>query len=132
MELSIFFAKLLGIYLLVMAADLLLRRHELEGAMKDFASSKGLLVFSGSTSLLLGLALVLGHPVYQFDWQGLITLIGYILILRGVGRIAFPTHLQKNIVSFFHREYWSLFLVVLVLGAFLTYKGFSTTMNWCH
>ena len=48
MELSIFLAKLLGIYSLIVGVDLLLRRHELAGAVKDFASSKGLLVLSGS------------------------------------------------------------------------------------
>src|SRR5579885_3255115 len=102
MELSIFLAKFLGLYLLIVSADLLLRRHELEGAVKDFASSKGLLVFSGSISLLAGLAIVIGHPVYEANWRGLITLFGYLLIVKGIMRVAFPTRLQKRIVSFFH------------------------------
>ncbi len=125
MELSIFLAKLLGIYLLIIAADLLFRRHELEGAVKDFASSKGLLVFSGSLSLLLGLAIVIAHPVYQMNWQGFITFVGYLLILRGLWRIAFPTRLQKKLVSCFHRGYWGILLILVVLGAYLTYLGFT-------
>jgi hypothetical protein len=125
MELSIFLAKWLGLYLLIVAADLLLRRHELEGAVRDFASSKGLLVFSGSISLLIGLAIVIAHPVYEGDWRGFITLLGYLIILRGAVRVAFPTHLQKRILSFFHRSYWAVFLILLIVGVYLTYSGFT-------
>jgi len=126
MELSIFLAKLLGLYLLIVAADLLLRKHELEGAVRDFASSKGLLVFSGSISLLLGLAIVIAHPVYEMNWRGLITLLGYLLIFRGIMRVAFPTRIQKKIVSVFHKGYWAILIILAVLGIYLTYCGFTS------
>ena len=125
MELSIFLARLLGLYLLIVAADLLLRRHELQGVVKNFASSKGLLVFSGSFSLLLGLAIAIAHPVYEVNWRGFITLLGYLLIARGTLRVAFPTRQQKKLVSFFHQRYWTIFLILLIFGIYLTYSGFS-------
>lgn len=125
MELSIFLAKLMGIYLLIIAADLLIRGREFEGAVKDFARSKGLLFFSGSLSLLFGLAIAIGHPVCSHDWRGLITLIGYLLILRGVMRVAFPSYLQKILVSVFRKGYWVIFLIVLIIGLYLTYMGFN-------
>ncbi len=128
MDLSLFLAKLLGLYLLIMALDLLFRRHELEGAVKDFAASKGLLVSSGSMSLLLGLAIVISHPVYTGDWRGLITLIGYLLILRGIMRVAFPSRIQKRLVTFFHQGYWVILLIIFVLGIYLTYTGFRSEM----
>lgn len=125
MEHSIFLARLLGLYLLIVAGDLILRRRELESAVKDFASSKGLLVFSGSVSLLFGLAIVLAHPVYEWNWRGLITLIGYLVIVRGAHRMAFPKSLKKRMVALFHRRWRIIFLVLLILGAYLTYWGFA-------
>jgi len=125
MALSIFLAKLFGLYLLIVALDLLVRRHELEGAVKDFVSSKGLLFFSGSISLFLGLAIVIAHPIYEWSWRGLITLLGYLLIIKGIMRVAFPTRLQKSMISLFHRGYWGLFVVLLILGVYLTYSGFA-------
>jgi Na+/melibiose symporter-like transporter len=125
MELSIFLAKLLGLYLLIVAADLLLRKHELEKALKDFASSKGLLVFSGSMSLLIGLTITIAHPIYTQDWRGLITLVGYVLIFRGVIRMVFPSFLQKRIVPLFHKRHLIIVLILLVVGGYLTYSGFS-------
>lgn len=128
MELSMFLAKLLGLYMLVVAADLLFRRRELEGAVRDFASSKGLLVFSGSVSLLLGLAIVIGHPYYEMNFQGLITLLGYLLVLRGIWRMAFPSRIQKKMLSCFQKGHKGIFLLILILGAYLTYVGFNGAM----
>jgi hypothetical protein len=124
MELSIFLAKLLGLYLLIVAAELLLRKDEIAGAVKDFASSKGLILFSGSISLLLGLAIVIAHPIYEANWQGLITFLGYLLVLRGVWRMAFPSRMQKKMVSCFEQGYRGIFLIFLILGVYLTYLGF--------
>jgi len=126
MELSVFLAKLFGIYLLIAVADVVLRRREIEGAVKDFASSKGLLVFSGSLSLLLGLAIAIAHPVFESNWRVVITLLGYLLIVRGILRLAFPTRIQKKIVSLFNRRYWVIVSLLLILGIFLTYSGFCT------
>jgi hypothetical protein len=128
MELSMFLAKLLGVYFLIVAAELLIRRRELEGAIKDFASSKGLLFFSGSISLLLGLAIVIGHPVYESDYRIVISLLGWLLILRGVWRMAFPSHVQKKMASCFHKGYKVIFLIALVLGIYLTYMGYNGAM----
>jgi len=125
MGLSIFLAKLLGVYLLIIAADMLFRKSELEKAVKDFASSKGLLVFSGSISLFVGLAIIFGHPIYEKNWHGLITLLGYLLVIRGVMRFAFPSYLQKKFASLFHKRYWLVFIILLVLGFYLTYMGFT-------
>lgn len=129
MALSIFLAKLLGLYFLLIATDLLLRKNELKQAVKDFASSKGLLVLSGSNSLLFGLAIVISHPIYEINWQGFITILGYLLILRGIYRVAFPSTFQKMLVSFFHREYWSLFLVLCTLGIYLAYSGATAALE---
>lgn len=126
MELSIFLAKLLGLYLLIVAAELLVRKHEIAGAVKDFASSKGLILFSGSISLLLGLAIVIAHPIYEATWQGLITFLGYLLVLRGVWRMTFPSRMQKKMVSCFEHGYRGIFLIFLLLGVYLTYLGFSS------
>ncbi len=124
MEFSIFLARLFGIYLLVMAADFLFRRHEIEKAVKDFASSRGLLMFSGSNSLFVGLIVILTHPIYEPSWRGIITLLGYLLIVRGIIRVAFPSYIQKKLVSFFRRGYWVVFAILFVLGLYLTYSGF--------
>ena len=128
MELSMFLAKLLGLYMLIVAVELMARRHEFEGAVRDFASSKGLIVFSGSVSLILGLAIAIGHPIYEFNFRGLITLIGYLLILRGMWRMAFPSRLQKKMFACFHQGYKECVIILVIIGIYLTYTGFQDMM----
>ena len=128
MELSLFLAKLLGLYMLIVAVELIARRHEFEGAVRDFASSKGLIVFSGSVSLILGLAVAIGHPVYEFNFRGLITLVGYILILRGIWRMAFPSRIQKKMAACFHQGYKEFLIILIIVGIYLTYSGFNQAM----
>jgi hypothetical protein len=125
MILSIFLAKLLGIYMLIAAAELVLRRREVESAMREMAHCKGFLAYSGSVSLLLGLAIVIAHPVYDKGWRELITLIGYILVIRGVIRCAFSAYYQKKFLPFYHQKYRAVFLILLVVGLYLTYMGFT-------
>jgi hypothetical protein len=129
MELSLFLAKLLGVYMLIVSVELMARRREFEGAVRDFASSRGLIVFSGSVSLILGLAIAIGHPVYEFNFRGLITLLGYLLILRGMWRMAFPSRLQKKMADCFHQGYKEILIILIVLGIYLTYSGFSQSMD---
>ncbi len=128
MELSVFLAKLLGVYMLIVAVELILRRHEFEGAARDFAASKGLIVFSGSISLILGLAVVIGHPIYEFNFRGLITLLGYLLILRGTWRMSFPSRIHKKMAACFHQGYKECLIILIILGVYLTYTGFNQVM----
>ena len=125
MELSVFLAELLGIYMLIMTLDVLFRRKELDKAVKELVSSKALLVLSGSLSLLAGLAIVIGHPIYTFDWRGLITFLGYLSIIRGILRVSFPSMLQKILLTMFRKGYWAIICIMLVLSLYLTYAGFN-------
>lgn len=125
MDLSIFLAKLIGIYLLIIVLELILRKKEMKKSIKNFSESKGLLIFSGSISLLLGLAIVISHPIYDLDWEGLITLLGYVLIARGVIRFTFPSYLQKKMGKIFQQNYWLLCILLAILGTYLTYSGFT-------
>ena len=125
MELSIFLAKLLGLYMLIVAAEMLIRKHEFESAVRDFASSKGLILFSGSLSLIVGLAVAIGHPVFEMGFRGLITLLGYLMILRGIWRMACPSRFQENVVACFHKRYLWIVIILIILGAYLAYAGYT-------
>lgn len=125
MELSIFLAKLLGVYMLIVATEMLLRKQEFESAVRDFASSKGLILFSGSISLIVGLAITIGHPVFEMGFRGLITILGYLMILRGIWRMAFPSRVQHKIVTCFHKGYIWIVLIFLILGGYLAYAGYN-------
>ena len=49
-----------------------------------------------------GIAMAIGHSVWELNWRGLITLLRYLCIVKGVVRIGFPdmpkkmNHLKKK------------------------------------
>lgn len=112
--------------MLVVAAIMVLRKNQMALTINELLSSRSLLMFAGSINLLFGLAIAIGHPIWELTWRGLITLIGYISVLKGVMRIAFPD--QENEVGKILMQgmgYWIVCIVVVLIGAFLTYYGFG-------
>lgn len=125
MLLSIFLAKLIGLYMLAIAAIMLLRKSSFEESAKEVVSSRGLLIFAGTINLLIGIAIAIGHPILALDWRGLITFLGYLSIVQGVMRLAFPERVQEIGTTIFNGKwYWVIVGVVTLIGLFLTYKGF--------
>ncbi|MDR3624933.1 MAG: hypothetical protein P4L16_07335 [Chlamydiales bacterium] len=125
MTLSLFLAKLFGVYMLIAATIWATRKKELEGIIKELIASKALLFYSSLFDLLMGLAIVIGHPIWEANWRGLITLIGYLLTFRGIIRFAFTAQVQKFATGFIRYGYWIAFTVWLLLGLCFVYHGFE-------
>jgi uncharacterized membrane protein HdeD (DUF308 family) len=128
MDMSMFLAKLVGLYFLVIALDLLLRRHDLKEVSKDFATSKRVLMMSGSVSLVLGLVILINNPMLSMDCKGLLSLVGYLMVIKSISRVVFAEHFHKKMPHMIHKCHGCCFVVALVIGALLTYCGFSGTM----
>lgn len=124
MEISSFIAKFWGLYLLIMAALMLVRKEQVSAVIRECILSKPFLVFSGIISLFFGLAIVLIHPVWEMNWRIAITLLGYLALVVGIVRIGFTGFVQKRALVILQKGYWTLFFVSLLLGAYLTYHGF--------
>ena len=125
MMVSAFLAKLLGIYFLICGLIMIFRKRQVESTGKELASSKSALAVSAEFSLIFGLVIAIDHSIWQWSWRGLITLIGYLLILRGIVRFAFPAQVKKMATRVLDKSYWLAVLITLILGLYLTYCGFT-------
>lgn len=123
MELSLFLAKLIGLYFLAVALIALVRREQFLSTMKSMLSSTGLIAFSGFISLIAGIAILIGHPIWEVSWRGLITLIGVLAVIQGFARAGFTSLVQSKL-SKFENAYWYIVVVLIILGGYLTYSGF--------
>lgn len=123
MDLSIFLARFLGFYFLIVAVIGLIRKKQFETLLIDTVSSKSLLAFTGILSLLFGLAIAIAHPVWEWNWRGLITLLAYLSIVKGVIRLAFPSEAHEWILKWVHKGYWTMIAILAVLGLYLAYYG---------
>lgn len=127
MDLSLFLSKLLGLYLTITCGLFLLYpRKEVQALLEAFTQDTALIVFSGAMTLLLGLALVIGHPIWEWSFRGVITVLGWITVLKGVLRLGFP-QVTRRLAASAVRQLWYTPLIVLfaLIGVWLTYVGFT-------
>ena len=128
MNLTRFYAKLLGLWLLIAVAGMLLNRDALLSTMTALFSDPALMFVSGAFAVVIGLTIVISHN----RWSGgaaavLVTLYGWGALLKGVLLLWLPPPAQLPYYRALHfDEYFYAYCVVaLILSAYLTYAGFS-------
>jgi putative exporter of polyketide antibiotics len=125
---TIYLSRLLGIFLLVLAATELTQRSTLAETAMGIVNSPALLLVYGMLSLIAGLAIVLAHN----EWRGgamalVVTILGWLLLLKGAALIVIPPALWTGILQASHfAELYALYGVLpLAVGGYLTFAGFS-------
>jgi len=126
MELSLFLAKLFGIYLLIVAVLWAVRGDVISKVIEEFFASRAMLFMSGLLALAVGIAMAISHSVWELNWRGLITVFGYLSIVKGIVRIGFP-EVPKKAAGFLLKDtrIWIWIGLALVLGGYLTWVGFT-------
>jgi hypothetical protein len=129
MELSLFLAKFFGIYMLIIATIWLTRKNEFEAVVRDIVSSNGLFAFTGILQIIVGLIICILHPIGEWNWRGLVTLLAFLMIVQGVLRLAFTKQMKNAVLKLLGKESWVWILFLIVVGALLVYVGFSHVVN---
>jgi uncharacterized membrane protein len=123
---SVFLAKLLGPVFLLIGAGIVANRDAYRLVADEVLRSRALIYISGVMSFLSGLAIVLVHNVWAADWRVIITIIGWLAIVRGVVRVLRPEQSVAFMSRLLAREGVLIgsVAVMLVLGALLTFFGY--------
>ena len=126
MDNSVLFAKFMGPFIVVIGAGLLLNRKAFQEIMEGFTKDKALIFISGLMTFIIGLAMVIFHNMWITDWRLIITVFGWLTLIKGVILIVFPDrvismtdmykkHIRMIMIS------WS---IMIVFGIFLIMKGY--------
>jgi hypothetical protein len=84
---SIFLARLLGPLLLLVGISIPVNTRAFEKMGREILGSVTLVFLFGVLDFAAGLAIVLTHNVWVANWPVLITLIGWMLLIRGAVRV---------------------------------------------
>jgi uncharacterized membrane protein len=127
MELSIFLAKLFGLYFLIAGGIIMMRQRSFMPIFTEILGSRPLLLILGVAELLAGLAIVIAHPIFTATWQGLLTLVGAWMAVEGIIYLAMPYTKVGRLMRQFNTPTWytSGGLVAIVMGGYLVGKGFG-------
>lgn len=122
-----FLIQLLGLYLTIAGIIVLLTQRTLIPALRDLGKNRGVLIVLGALELIAGLALVLAYPTVSVSVEGLLSLLGYVLIVEGILYFAAPNRMVKKVFAAFNRPTWYLVggILSIIAGVYLTTLGFA-------
>lgn len=125
MGLSFFLAQLFGLTLMLFAVIAIIRPVIITVAMRDLRPYSFVMLLAGFIGIFGGIALLLAHPIWEFSWRGLVTLMGLAAVIKGVTYVAFPETLKITGAGFFEgtQRRNTVLVVAFLFGAYLTYKG---------
>jgi hypothetical protein len=128
MDTSIFLAKLMGPIFVIIGVGLFLNRERYLAVVDEVILSKTLLYVFGIMALTGGLAVLLTHNVWVWDWPVVITIIAWLMVVRGSLRIVIPQQIEA-IAKGMKDQLPTLLLIsdmiVISVGLFLSWKGYS-------
>jgi len=127
MDISIFFVKFYGYFFFLFAGALLISKKGRE-VMIAASKDETHIMFTGMLSLFIGLPVIILHNIWTFDVLGFVTFIGWISVVKGVVRIAFPSFVVKKMESY-NSESKVWLIVAVLIGAGLMYCGYYP--YWC-
>ena len=130
MDTSLFLAQAFGLYFTIAGAALLLQPVLLRSLTNKFAADRESIVFGGFLTLLVGIPLVLIHNVWDGSWAVIITVIVWIIFIKGAVRMLLPDMVLDWSRSLMNKH--SLLqlavLAMVVLGIYLLFIGFNVTV----
>lgn len=127
MELTILLAKVFGLYLIVAGVEVFLnRKHLMLGVVAMFKERFAQLL-AGMMALLGGLLLVNIHTDWSTLPAGVVSAIGWLILVKGLLYLFVPeVHLAKFVKNFSERSWYTIDgTFALVIGLYLVNFGFG-------
>ena len=127
MQLTRFLAQLLGLYCIIVAVVMLVRKEAMLGIVMNLIQNRSLLFLVEMLGLITGLAMVLGHNVWSKGLLAfIVTLVGWVALVRSTVLLFLPSETIGRFLKIirYEQNYYVVTTIILILGAYLTYAGF--------
>ena len=129
--LTVFLGRLLGLFTLITSFWLLTERQNTLSTIPALLGDRPAMVIFAIIALAGGLGIVLAHNI----WSGgalpiLVTLIGWIMLIRGVLFLFLPPEATLGILAAmqFERLFYIYLAIPFVLGLYLSYLAFTARL----
>lgn len=94
MEISIYLARFWGSLFIILGLGSIAGKFL--GRVIEYTEDKAVTVSTGYITFLLGLATVVAHNLWVVDWRVAVTILGWITLLKGLEKVAFPDRINKK------------------------------------
>ena len=122
-----FIAQIIGLLFSIDAVGILINTAIYRRMVEEFTESPALRYLGGILALFFGLFILNFNNAWTADWTVIITIIGWLSVVKGVLLIVFPNvYLQfANWMRMGDAMMRYMGIIYLLLGLFLTFKGFG-------
>ncbi|MDP2927962.1 MAG: hypothetical protein Q8N80_04115 [Candidatus Omnitrophota bacterium] len=126
METSVFIARIFGLCYLIMGAGFLFNRKAFQQVMEDFCKNAAVVFYGGLFALVIGIVIILTHNVWVANWIVIITIIGWLALIKGIWIIVFPNTVYKFMQAYQKNKSLQIIhpIIAFILGTILSFFGF--------
>lgn len=125
MEISIFLAKVIGVYLIVIGLLVLMIQKDFIVVISQIKEKADFIIF-GFIITLLGLLMLVSHNLWNNAHQVVISIIGWVVFIKGLIILFFPRKFFDDLIVLVNKPiFYNLGgIISILIGLWLTYFGF--------
>ncbi len=127
MDSSLFLAKFWGWYLIIFFLILSFNPNRIKQIFNDLKDEKFLIIGS-FIAIIVGLLNILFHNIWEPNWKLIITLIGWIALLKGMFLFIFPQRTVAWLELINIKLVQVLYLLLFLGGIFLLNKAYGIVL----
>ncbi|HTX94645.1 MAG TPA: hypothetical protein VME67_07255 [Mycobacterium sp.] len=122
-----FFCRALGPFLVVVDVTAVARASDMQVLLSQFEANSLWTWVTGAFILLFGLMMVAAHQYWRGAPAIIVSLLGWLIVLRGLLLFAFPTVFVSVANSMIGAQAWWVTLCVIfaLVGLYLAYVGWA-------
>jgi ABC-type arginine/histidine transport system permease subunit len=119
-------ARAWGLLSVLICTGMLLNKNSFIGMMQHLQTDSISILIAGVIALSIGVAQVVGFNSWTADYRGLVTLFGWVSLLKGIAIIFVPGYLER-FAQVFTKEAWYItsLAIFFIMGVYLCYAGFA-------
>ncbi|WP_425391089.1 hypothetical protein [Ekhidna sp.] len=124
MELSIYLARTFGVIYLAVGLGMFLYRESYILLFRRLTESIDFVLMGGFIAVASGMAMVTYHNLWVSDWRVIITIVGWIALVKGIMLLIMPGYIRtfRGVLLVRYGKY--LTVAILLFGLALSYFGF--------
>ena len=124
MEVTLFFAKFWGVFMIAFPLAFLIRGQHIKSMLHAIKDDSMVVVFV-MFALTLGLFTVLSHNVWGTGLELVVTIIGWLALIKGLVYLFFPGVIKSAAHIYDNKSVANFLLVIaLIIGLWISYAAF--------
>ena len=127
MEVSKFLSKVIGLYEIIISLAMLINMKQFTADIQGMMNNGPLMIYIGCVTVIMGILLVVSHNIWEWTWRLLVTIVSWIVLLKGSSILLFPHVLDQITLQFVTNSNfaYSVAVIDLILGILFCYFGFG-------